>query len=91
MAYKVRLSSRADITAKKWAKSAPTKYAKLRKMVLELVHHPRTGTGHPEALRGGNGMTYSRRLTASDRLVYEIHDDVVEVLIISMEGHYADK
>ncbi|MBR5919033.1 MAG: type II toxin-antitoxin system YoeB family toxin, partial [Prevotella sp.] len=53
--------------------------------------HPRTGTGHPEPLKGGNAVTYSRRLSANDRVIYDVYDDVVTVLILEVEGHYNDK
>ena len=49
------------------------------------------GIGHPEPLRGGNDVTYSRRITAHDRIIYDIYDDVLVVLVIETEGHYNDK
>ena len=55
------------------------------------MEHPRTGTGHPEPLVGSNDVTYSRRITKKDRLVYDIYDNIVTVLVISAEGHYRDK
>lgn len=55
------------------------------------MQHPRTGLGHPEALIGGNGITYSRHITANDRIIYDIYDDRICVLIIQMEEHYNDK
>lgn len=57
----------------------------------ELEEHPRTGTGHPEPLKSGNSVTYSRRITANDRLIYDVYDETVTVLIIEIEGHYDDK
>ena len=53
--------------------------------------HPRTGIGHPEALKGGNDVTYSRHITAHDRIIYDIYDDVLVVLVVETEGHYKDK
>ena len=35
--------------------------------------------------------TYSRRLSGKDRIVYSVHDDIVEVNILQMLGHYSDK
>lgn len=55
------------------------------------MQHPRTGLGHPEALVGGNDVTCSRRITADDRIIYDIYDDRVTVLIIQAEQHYNDK
>jgi toxin YoeB len=47
--------------------------------------------GHPESLRGGRSITYSRHLSGQDRVIYDIYDDVVTVLIFQLEGHYNDK
>jgi toxin YoeB len=55
------------------------------------MDHPRTGLGHPEPLVGGDGITYSRRITAQHRIIYDILDDVVVVLVTALEGHYNDK
>ncbi|MCF2660022.1 type II toxin-antitoxin system YoeB family toxin [Parabacteroides distasonis] len=56
-----------------------------------MIDHPRTGTGHPEALKGGNNITYSRHITANDRIIYDIYDHIVTVLVVDIEGHYNDK
>ena len=72
-------------------KSNPNSFKKLYRLLPELEAHPMTGTGHPEPLKGGNGITYSRRLSGHDRIIYDIYDDVVTVLVISVEGHYGDK
>ncbi|MDY6257399.1 MAG: type II toxin-antitoxin system YoeB family toxin [Bacteroidaceae bacterium] len=50
-----------------------------------------TGLGHPEPLIGGRDVTYSRHITAHDRIIYDIIDDCVTVLIIQAEEHYDDK
>lgn len=91
MTYALHFSSSADKTIKKWAKSAPVLYKKLGKLLHELIDHPKTGLGHPEALVGGEAVVYSRRIDAHHRIVYEVHDDEVIVLIVSVEGHYSDK
>ena len=49
---------------------------------MDIMRHPRTGLGHPEALVGGYDITYSRHITAHDR---------VTVLVIQAEEHYNDK
>jgi len=41
----------------------------------ELEEHPRTGTGHPEPLVKGGSITYSRRITTKDRLIYDVYDE----------------
>ncbi len=91
MSYCIQFSDEAQRVIKKWKKSNPTSFRKLYRLLPELEEHPRTGTGHPEQLKGGNGITYSRRLSGQDRIIYDIYDDVVTVLVISVEGHYDDK
>ena len=68
-----------------------SKYKKLVKLLNELMEHPRTGTGHPEPLKSGDLITYSRRISKNDRLIYDIYDEKVTVLVLTVEGHYDDK
>lgn len=89
--YKVEFSKQADKTLKKWKKSNPILFKKATSILMELMDHPRTGLGHPEALVGGNEVTYSRHITAHDRIIYDIYEDVVSVLVIQLEEHYNDK
>ena len=44
-----------------------------------------------DSLWKGNSVTYSRRISANNRLIYDVYDDIVVVLILSAEGHYGDK
>lgn len=89
--YDIQLSSEAEKVLKKWKKSNPVLYKKYQKMTHELADHPRTGLGHPEPLKGGRDITYSRHITAHDRIIYDIYDDIVSVLVVEVEGHYDDK
>lgn len=91
MSYIIEYSASAQKVIKKWKKSNPRAFNKLRDILSELEQHPRTGTGHPEALKGGRGITWARHVTAHDRIIYDIYDDVVTVLIAEVEGHYNDK
>ncbi|MFC2384014.1 MAG: type II toxin-antitoxin system YoeB family toxin [Hoylesella saccharolytica] len=91
MSYKVEVSKDADKVIRKWKKSNPQLFNKYRSIFHELVDHPKIGTGHPEPMKGGNGITYSRCVTAHDCIVYDIYEDVITVLIIEVEGHYSDK
>ena len=91
MSYKIDYSPSADKTIKKWKKSNKNLYKKFEKLLSELAEHPRIGTGHPEPLAGGEGNIYFRHITAHDRIIYRIYDDIVVVLIITIEGHYDDK
>ena len=89
--YTITFAKNAEKVLKKWKKSNPQLFNKAKDVINELKEHPRTGTGHPEPLKGGDGITYSRHISAHDRILYDIHDDVVEVNVFSLEGHYDDK
>lgn len=89
--YSKDYSKEAQKSIKKFKKSNPDIFKKLFIILDEWVEHPREGTGHPEPLIGGNNMLYSRRLSAHNRLIYEIHNETVNALVISVEGHYKDK
>ena len=91
MKYRIDYTKDAVRTLKKWKKSNPNSFKKLYDLLPELEEHPRTGTGHPEPLKGGRSITYSRHLSGCDRVIYDVYDDVVTVLIFQLEGHYNDK
>ena len=89
--YTIEFSQAAVKSVAKYKKSNPVQYKKLFKLLEELMEHPRTGTGHPEPLKSGNSVTYSRRISKNDRLIYDIYEEKVAVLILTIEGHYDDK
>ena len=89
--YKIDFTQIAIKDISKYKKSNPINYKKVVKLLNELMEHPRTGTGHPEPLKSGNSITYSRRITKNDRLIYDIYDKTVTVLVLTVEGHYNDK
>lgn len=91
MSYHIIFSASSSKVLKKWKKSNPYGFKKVSAILSELELHPRTGTGHPEALKGCNNITYSRHITAHDRIIYDIHDDRVLVVVLDIEGHYDDK
>ncbi len=91
MSYTIHFSSHAKKSLEKYKKSNPVAFQKVVRLMPELEQHPRTGTGHPEPLKAGDSITYSRRITGKDRLVYDVYDNDVSVLIVDMEGHYKDK
>lgn len=67
---------------------SPQALRKLTKLLDELREHPRTGTGQVEQLKHFGAETWSRRLDREHRLVYEIHDTEIVVLVLSAFGHY---
>lgn len=72
-------------------KDEPKAHAKAVKLLLEVLHHPRTGTGHPHQSSGDRAGQWSRSITKKHRLVYEIHDTEVVVLVLTAYGHYEDR
>lgn len=72
-------------------RNEPAAFKKVTQLLLELCDHPTTGTGHPERLKGDPAGRWSRRISKKHRLVYEIHDTEVLVLVLAAYGHYDDK
>lgn len=64
---------------------------KLERIIKELEIHPKEGIGNPKPLTGQAGEVWSRKLNKKDRIVYEILDNEVVVLLIQLLGHYDDK
>jgi toxin YoeB len=91
MNYTIRFSDEAEKVIAKYKKSNPIAFKKISRLLVEISKHPKEGTGHPEPLIKGNSVTYSRRISANNRLIYDVYNDIVVVLILSVEGHYGDK
>ena len=68
--YTIRVSDGVDKVIAKWKKSNPNVFKKYKKIYKELLEHPKTGLGHPEALRGGGDITCL--LYTSQRIVLRI-------------------
>lgn len=89
--YTIKYQRQAIEDAARLQKNEPNAFKKLKKLESELKEHPRTGTGHPEQLKGDRCNQWSRRITEKHRLVYEIHDTEVVVLVLTAYGHYEDR
>lgn len=91
MTYSLVISQAAKEDLEKLKRNEPLAFRKVTKQLNELMEHPRSGTGKPEPLKGNRADQWSRRITIKHRLVYEIKDSEVIVLVISAYGHYDDK
>lgn len=93
MAYTIRKTKQADKDIAALKKSGnKSLIKKLADLLVEIADHPRSGTGQVEQLRHyPYKQTWSRRLNQEYRIVYEIHDDTVVVLVLSLMDHYGDK
>jgi toxin YoeB len=89
--YSLEFTDSAKKDISKLKRSENQAYKKLAKLLEELQEHPYTGTGQPEVMRYGYSGYYSRRINKKHRLVYQVDDDKIEVLVISSLGHYQDK
>ena len=89
--YKIVYSPEAESGLSKLKRSEPVYFAKAAKLLNEIALHPRTGTGHPEQLKGCPVGRWSRQISKKHRIVYRIFDDEVYVTVLSAYGHYDDK
>ena len=86
MRYIVDIKQVAQEDLKRLLKSEPKTYNKALQLIAELYEHPKTGTGHPEPLKGDLSGAWSRRIDGEHRLVYVVEND--GILILSCRGHY---
>ncbi len=91
MRYNVILTDEAQAHLVCLNHDEPGAYRKALRLITELYEHPRTGTGHPEQLKGHPQGRWSRRITRKHRLVYEIHETEILVLVLTAYGHYSDR
>ena len=77
--YKIIYSPKAIEDLQKLKYSEPAAYKKADKFIKELKDHPKTGTGHPEPLKGDRNGQWSRTITKKHRLIYEIFETEVYV------------
>lgn len=89
--YRIIIAPQAKNDLLKLQKSEPQAFKKAQRFIEELMVHPKTGTGHPEPLKGNLAGKWSRLITMKHRMVYEIFESEVHVDIVSAYGHYGDK
>ena len=87
--YQIIIKATAEKDLSKHKKSGDlASIKKIIKILNELKDHPYTGSGNPEPLKFELTGYWSRRLNKKDRLIYEVHDDIVTVVVVSALGHY---
>lgn len=90
--YSIRVEKEAVQDLKKIYKSGnKADIAKIEKIFQELELTPESGLGSPERLKNNYSGLWSRRINKKDRLIYEINDNEVIVIVFSALGHYSDK
>lgn len=63
-------------------------FDKINKLLVDISEHPTTGIGKPEALKYSLSGKWSRRINSEHRIIYSIHDQMIEVYVLSMRYHY---
>jgi len=91
MSYKVIITPEAAKDLQRLAHNEPKAFEKASLLIKELEEHPKTGTGHPEPLKGIPAGRWSRKITKKHRLVYRIFETEVHVDVLAAYGHYQDK
>ena len=61
---------------------------KITLLLEDIAIHPFTGIGKPEPLKYDLSGYWSRRINSEHRIVYKVHDEIIEVYILSMRFHY---
>ena len=87
--YIIELSPAAEKDLKAHKKAGNrANIKKLENIFKELSITPYEGTGKPEALKHELTGFWSRRINQKDRLIYQVSEQIVTVLVISAMGHY---
>lgn len=90
--YSIAVSDEAREHLRLWHKSGDKAVIKrIDRIFEELAEHPQTGIGKPERLKHQLSGLWSRKLDEKNRIVYDIQESKVSVLIVSARGHYKDK
>jgi toxin YoeB len=61
---------------------------KISTLIDDILKHPYTGIGKPEALKYKLTGSWSRRITHTDRLVYSVNIEKNTIEIETLRGHY---
>jgi len=77
---------RAFAEFNEWSQLDQEIHRKIVRLLEDITRQPFTGLGKPEPLKGQFRGRWSRRITQTDRLVYQVHDE--EIMIFSCKEHY---
>ena len=83
----VEYTDKAEAEAREWIKSGNKKVQdKISRLIENIIKTPFEGIGKPEPLKHNLAGKWSRRITAEDRLIYEVTETTL--YIYSLKGHY---
>ena len=69
-----------------WKRTDAKTSARIDALLSETLRTPFVGTGKPEPLKGELAGKWSRRINASDRMVYAFENDTLYLL--ALKRHY---
>jgi toxin YoeB len=77
-----------EIELKYWKKTNNTAIQKRISILLEdIIKHPSTGIGKPEALKHQLKGFWSRRITKEHRIVYKVEGNKL-IIVAALRFHY---
>ncbi len=69
-----------------WQKQNKKTLKKINQLLIDIKRNGFTGIGKPEPLKNNLSGFWSRRIDDTNRLVYKITNDCIE--IVQCKGHY---
>lgn len=79
-------TSHANEDRKYWEETNPKIVARLDELIVDIIKHPFSGLGKPEALRFEYSGYWSRRINNEHRLVYKVNGN--DLYIIQCRYNY---
>lgn len=90
--YSIRVEKEAVRDLQKIYKSGnKADISKVEKIFEQLAETPEIGIGNPERLKNNLSGLWSRRINKKDRIIYEINNTEIIVIVLSALGHYTHK
>ncbi len=87
--YQIKTTDRFNADLDKLETKNKKLLRKVDNLLIDVKQHPRTGIGKVERLKHyAEREIYSRRIDREHRLVYEILEDEVVVILMTAFGHY---
>ncbi len=72
-----------------WQTQDPRTLARINQLIRDILRDPFRGIGKPEPLKAQYSGLWSRRITDSERLLYRVTADDLE--IVACRFHYEDR
>ena len=83
---KIVLTATAREDLKFWQENNPRIVQKINLLLESVLEDPTKGIGKPERLKYELSGDWSRRITLKDRMVYQVHQNII--IILQLRDHY---